>query len=154
VTDTSAIASVLWLGTDSLAACLGIGLLTTTWLQRVRLAVAFGGCDAFASIRGPGFLHDLPAPPAIALYLSCAMLLGLAARWDRRVLYLIPLLLSIDNALSGTPASLAPLLGLSSAVLAMAGLALTGVCRQLFADASARILIRGKHECRGYNTVL
>jgi hypothetical protein len=154
VCDASIIASVLWLGTDSLLACLGIGLVTTTWRQRVWLAVAFGGCDTFASMLGAGFLLDLPAPPAIVLYLFCALLLGLAARLDRRILYLVPLLLSIDNGLSEASPILATLLGLSSSVLAMAGLGLAGVCRLLMTEAIARISIGRHHERCSYNTVL
>jgi hypothetical protein len=157
-------ASVLWLGTDSFLACLGIGLATTTWRQRVGLAAAFGVCDALAVVAGQGLVVDLPTQATVTLYLLCAFLLGLGGRFDRRLLYIIPLLLSVDNMLESrslglispgiAPLALIALVALSSSLLATAGLGLARSCRHLATGTIARISVRRNHERRGHHAVL
>src|ERR1700735_2837282 len=80
---------------DSLIFCLAAGPLLRDWPSRFRLALAFGLCDAAASLLGPAL--PLPEPPAFALYLGAAFLLGLAAVRRRGLLYGVPVLLSLDD---------------------------------------------------------
>jgi putative Mn2+ efflux pump MntP len=126
-----ALVSMLGFGVDSFLASLPVGLRKLSWCEQMRLAVAFGVCDATATLLGSVRPHQLPHPPALLIYFLCALLLGRAARSNRTLLYALPALLSIDNLFAGTPASLAFLLGLSSAVMATLGLLLAAACRRL-----------------------
>lgn len=118
-----------WLSVDSFIACLAIGASPLTRREIARLTAAFGICDACGTLLGSLIPHAIPSPPEFAIYLVCALMLGIASRYDRRIVYTLPILLSIDNIFGGAPASLAPALGLSSAVMALAGLWLAGVWR-------------------------
>lgn len=75
----------------------------------------------------------------LAIYLVCVLLLVSAARTSRLVLYSLPVLLSVDNLFSGVPASLAPALGASSAVMALLGLSLAALGRKMFYGLEAEV---------------
>jgi putative Mn2+ efflux pump MntP len=126
-----ALTSMFGLGLDSFLACLAIGAHELSWQERVRLAVAFGACDAAATFVGAVRPHWLLEPPALAIYVVFVLVLGRAARSNRTLLYILPVLLSLDNLFSGAPPSTALLLGLGSAVMAMFGLSFTAACRRL-----------------------
>jgi len=126
--------SVFGLGLDSFLACLAIGSHELSWRERLRLAVAFGVCDAAATGLGSIRPHRIPEPPALLIYLLCALLLSRAARSSRTLLYALPALLSVDNLFAGAPASMALLLGLGSAAMAMFGLSLAAACRGVILD--------------------
>jgi hypothetical protein len=119
-----AVFSLVGLGYDSFLASLVIGSYALTWRDRFRFAIAFGCCDAAAVLMASILPHRLPGPPAVAIYLACVFVLAVAARTSRTVLYALPLLLSMDNLFSRAPASMAPVLGASSAVMALLGLSL------------------------------
>jgi len=125
-----AVISLVGLGSDSFVASLVIGSYALTWRDRFRYAIAFGCCDAAAVLMGPMLPHRVPGPPALAIYLACVLVLAVAARTRRTVLYALPLLLSMDNLFSGAPPSMAPLLGASSAVMALLGLSLAVLGRE------------------------
>src|SRR5215472_7236405 len=110
------------LGIDSFIACLAIGALPVTCWQAMRLATAFGVCDATATLIGSLLPHAIPNLDDWLLYLIGAALIGTAARYSRRYLYFVPVVLSLDNLLAGAPAAAAPGLAISSAATALAGL--------------------------------
>jgi zinc transporter ZupT len=123
--------SVLGFGLDSLLAGLIVGSLLRSWRERLGLSLAFGAFDAAAAFAGTVWLHRVPEPPALAVYLMCALLLAAAARYNRRLLYLLPLALSTDNFFSGAAGS-ALTLGVGSALLALLGLSLAAFGRSMF----------------------
>jgi hypothetical protein len=108
-------------GFDSALCCVAIGTMPQPWSERFRLALAFGMCDAAASGLGSLFAWPLPNPPAIVVYLCCAALLGLAARHSPRVLYVLPLVLSLDDLVSGLPLEGSVVAGILSAMLSLLG---------------------------------
>jgi len=110
---------------DSLLFCLAAGPLLRDWPSRLRLAFAFGLCDGAASLIGPAL--PLPEPPAFALYLGAAFLLGLAAVRRRGILYGVPVILSLDNLAGYLDAGDAILAGIASSALALLGLAIGGL---------------------------
>lgn len=124
-----ALFSLIGLGFDSFLASLVIGSYAWSGRERLRLALAFGGCDAVAALVGQVWPHRFAEPPTLAIYLGCVFLLAVAARTSRIVLYALPVLLSIDNLFSGGPASMVPALGASSALMALLGLSLTALVR-------------------------
>jgi putative Mn2+ efflux pump MntP len=137
--------SVIALGLDSFLACAFIGMLSLSARERLRIASAFGVADALATLLGPGVGHGLLSyrPPDIssleftAIALCSIVLCGLSAflfrtsRRPRSLLYLAPLLCSLDNLFAGSPPDSAALAGLSSTCLALAGLAVGLACRSL-----------------------
>jgi hypothetical protein len=134
-----AIASIIALGSDGFLASLAIGTLAMPWRARVRLAAAFGVSDALGTWLGALLQHGLPEPPALAVWLVCSLILGVAARSSHRILYALPVLLGLDNLFAGTSPDLAPALGASSALMAMAGLSLGGACRHLALNRRAAV---------------
>jgi len=138
--------SVFGLGLDSFLACLVIGWQELSWRERVRLAVAFGACDAAATLLGAFRPHPLPERPAFVLYLLFVLLLGRAARSSRTLIYALPALLSLDNLWGGRPASLTLALGLSSAVIAMCGLSLASACRRLILKRLHKVPFLSRHD--------
>jgi hypothetical protein len=89
--------SSLLLGLDSALCCFGIGCTSLAWSTRMRLALAFGACDATGSVAGALLHHPLAAPPSYAVYLCCAVLLAVAARYSRNILYALPVLFSLES---------------------------------------------------------
>ena len=127
---------------DSFLASLVLGLGRQTWGERLRLAAAFGVCDAIATLLGS--LRPLPVlrPPALLIYLLCALLLSRAARSNRTLLYVLPALLSVDNLFCGAQAGTALLLGLDSAAMAALGFLLVAACRRLLPVRIGSLLAR------------
>jgi hypothetical protein len=119
------------LGIDSFIACLAMGALPITRWEAVRLAAAFGLCDAAATLIGMQIPHAMPSSLDWVLYLICAALIGIAARHSRRILYLVPILLSLDNLVAGAPPWACVELAVSSAAMALAGLLLARTWRRL-----------------------
>ena len=134
-----ALFSVVGLGLDSFLACLAIGCYALSRRERLQFALAFGACDAAAALAGSVWPHRLPEPPTLAIYLICVLLLVSAARTSRTLLYSLPVLLSVDNLFSGVPASMAPALGASSAVMALLGLSLAALGRGMFLGSEAEV---------------
>ena len=114
--------SPLLLGLDSAFCCVAIGTAPLAWSTRLKLALAFGVCDAAASALGSIFAYPFPAPPALAIYLCCAVLLGFSARNDRRLINALPFVLSLDNLVAGGGLYSALPDGFASATLALFGL--------------------------------
>jgi hypothetical protein len=99
------------LSLDSLLASLALGVLRVDRTRRLRLAVAFGICDAFASL----LRSSLGPPTTKSLWLELPQfrlalgvyLLAVFSVWifrvtrpfGSRLLWTIPILLSIDNLL-------------------------------------------------------
>ena len=127
----NALDSSLLLGLDSGLCCFAIGLTPIAWSTSVRLALAFGACDAIASAAGALSNHPLAAPPTFIVYLCCVVLLGLATRYSRKLVYALPVLLSLDNFASGSGLGDALADGFSSAALALAGLVLGALAFRL-----------------------
>jgi hypothetical protein len=119
------------LGFDSFLVCLAIGCCAWSWPERFQFAVAFGTCDAAATLLGSMWPHLLSPPLALLVYLPCVCLLAPAAQNRRVLLYALPLLCSVDNLFGGLPASTAPALGAGSATMAFLGLSLSGVGRRM-----------------------
>jgi putative Mn2+ efflux pump MntP len=136
----SALVSTLGFGADSFLASLVLGLGQQTWGERLRLAMTFGFYDAISTLLGS--LRPLPLlhPPALLTYLLCALLLSWATRSNRKLLYALPALLSVDNLFCGAPAGMALLLGLGSAAMATLGSLLAPACRRLLAARIGSVL--------------
>jgi hypothetical protein len=117
------------LSLDSFLCCLAIGTLALSSGEKLRLAMAFGACDALASFLGAILPHALPAPPTLPIYLVACLLLGLAARYSRTLLYALPVLLGIDNFFESAGPESVLAAGLGSAALALGGLTLGGLVR-------------------------
>ena len=133
-----AIFSVVGLGFDSFLACLAIGCYARSWRERFRFAIAFGVCDAAAALAGSSWPHRI-AEPLVLIYPLCVLLLVAFARRSRVMFCSLPLLLSVDNLFGGVPANLAPALGASSAVMALIGLSLASMGRDLFMASKAEV---------------
>jgi len=88
---------------------------------------------------GSLWLQRSAEPPALAIYLICVLLLASSTRARRALLYCLPVLLSVDNLFGGVPASLAPAVGESSALMALLGLSLAAVGRDLFVGSDAEV---------------
>lgn len=131
--------SVVGLGFDSFLAGLVIGSYALSSRDRFRIAIMFGACDAAATLVGSLWLHRSAEPPALAVYLICVLLLASSTRARRALLYCLPALLSVDNLFGGVPASLAPALGGSSALMALLGLSLAALGRDLFVLSDAEV---------------
>lgn len=123
--------SSLWLALDSGLCCFAIGWTPLVWSTGARLALAFGACDAIASAAGVLCNHPLAPPPTLVVYLCCAGLLGLATRYSRKLVYALPVLLSLDNFASGSGLGNAVSDGIGSAMLALAGLSLGALAFRL-----------------------
>jgi hypothetical protein len=129
---------LLVLGADSGLFCLAMGPLALSHNDRIRLALAFGICDAAASVFGLRLQYStLPRLPEFWLYLGCAVVLGLAARRNRSFLYGVPVLLSLDNLTTGLPIGPAIAAGICSSTLAAIGL-FAGAVGQWAARAACR----------------
>jgi hypothetical protein len=126
--------SMFVLGLDSFVTCLAIGSHVLSWRERIRLALAFGACDATATLLGTVRPHRVEVLAAFPVYILCALVIGRAYRPGSRLLYALPVLLSIDNLFSGVPVSMAPGLGFSSLAMALLGLSLAAACRRVFAE--------------------
>jgi hypothetical protein len=124
-----ALLRVAALGLDSFLACLVIGAYGVSRAEAFGLAATFGACDAAASLVGSIWPLQLPPLVAVGLYLMCPLLLVSAARSRRILLFGLPVLLSLDNLCSTTPAAMAPVLGAGSAAMALAGLRIANIVR-------------------------
>ena len=114
------------LGSDSFCACLLIGPILGSRWKRTGLATTFGLCDGIAAVVGAGTPHLVPTLPEGLVYAAIVVVAGLAARVGALWLLPVPFILALDNFASGAPASEAPLLAISSAIAAFAGMAASG----------------------------
>jgi hypothetical protein len=124
--------SMFVLGLDSFVSCLAIGSHSLSWRERLRLALAFGACDATATLLGTMRPHRVEELAVFPVYVLCALLIVRAYRPGRRLLYALPVLLSIDNLFSGDPVSMVPATGFGSAAMALLGVSLAAACRPVF----------------------
>lgn len=124
--------SIVNFGFDSFLAGVAIGLCALSWRHNVRLALAFGACDTAATLAGSMWPHRLPEVPALAIYLICACLFVRAIRSNRVLLYVLPVLFSVDNFFGGDPASMAPTLGFGSTVMVLLGLSVAAAWQHAF----------------------
>jgi hypothetical protein len=131
------------LSLDSGLCCFAIGTQTLSRRERAGLVLAFGLCDMAASLAGPALASGLPEPPEFLLYALGAAMLGGACRYKRKLLYGLPLLLSIDNLMvgAGTPGA-ALNLGVASALWAVAGLGMGKIVSTLWSRGPAPSLAR------------
>lgn len=134
---------IITLGFDSFIAGLVAGPMLRTWGGRIAAAAWFGACDGTAALLGGMFPHQFPAPPAAVLYGLGVVVAVQAARSSRWWLAALPILFALDNFAVGAPAVEAPVLAISSAVMAMAGLLLGPLGRRLWQHlAIQRVLHR------------
>jgi hypothetical protein len=126
VTFPTTVSEISLLGLDSFVASLLIGPMLASRWKRAGLAATFGLCDGLASVAGAAAPH-VPTPPEVLVYAGIVVIVALAARVGAVWLLLVPCILAIDNLASGAPASDAPLLAISSAIAAFAGMAASGV---------------------------
>ena len=127
------LASVVSLGLDSFLACalVGMGSLSLSWRERAYLAFGFGAWDALGSVVGSISPPGIFSPLALGAFVLAALLYVRTAPRGRGLLFGLPVLLSLDNFFSRTPVGMAPLLGVSSGLLALVGLCLGAGCRHL-----------------------
>jgi hypothetical protein len=117
---------------DSFLASLILGTRSLATRQQLLLSAAFGVCDYAASMAGWSGSSAFEGPFQFAIYALCAALLALAARGPRRaMIYALPLLLSLDNLFCGIPSKMAPLLGVGSAAIALAGFGAAALGKKL-----------------------
>ncbi len=105
---------------DSFLASLFIGSRLLRIRGRMIWAAAFGVCDYVATAAG-AWAHLLPQPSALAIYSACAAWFFLGARNRAALIYALPILLCMDNLFCGTAGQSAPVVGLASAALSLAG---------------------------------
>ena len=117
----SLLTSCFSLSIDSGLCCLAIGVSPLAWNSRLELALMFGVCDALASSASSILGYPFAAPPALAIYLCCVFILGIAARFDGRLINALPFALSMDNLVAGGGLDGAMLDGTASATLALLG---------------------------------
>jgi hypothetical protein len=115
------------LGFDSLLAGLAIGPLLSSRRERAVFVLLLGVCDGMATLLGTAVPHIVPSPPIAALYLLMVALIIQGARHNEKWFYAMPILLSLDNLVTGSAASSAMMLALSSAAMAGCGMALGGL---------------------------
>jgi hypothetical protein len=116
----------VWLfGSDSLIAGLFAGPVVGSWRGRVGLAVLFGVCDGAGTLFGALLPHAAPSLADVVLYLGYVLLVVMAARRSSFWLVFMPLVLGLDNLVSGAPVSSAPTLAVASATLALVGMSLS-----------------------------
>lgn len=120
--------SALILGIDSAVAAIAVGPLIRGGWARLAVALLFGACDAAASFAAWSFGFVPPrwfaatGAGGVALYGAYLLALGGIAGRRRRLLYVLPVLLSLDNLLSPAALPDALLFGVVSAALAGFGL--------------------------------
>jgi putative Mn2+ efflux pump MntP len=147
--------SIIALGLDSFLACAAIGTFSLNGRDRLRLSSAFGAADAIATLLGPQIAHQSGSLlshrlsgslefASIALCSVCLCTLGAflfprITRRPRTLIYLAPLVCSLDNLFAGSPPDSALLAGLSSACLALAGLAVGMACHNFFTRFTAEV---------------
>jgi putative Mn2+ efflux pump MntP len=134
-----ALTFVVEFGLDSFLAGLAVGSFALSKRHWLRLAFAFGACDAAATLAGSFRPHWLRELPSLPIYLLCAFLVARAVRSNRALLYTLPLLLSVDNFFSGNPASTAPALGFGSAVFVLLGLSVAAAFQRVFLVTHAEV---------------
>jgi hypothetical protein len=134
-----ALTFVVEFGFDSFLAGLAIGSCALSKRHWLGLAFAFGACDAAATLAGSFRPHWIPDLPALPIYLVCAFLFARAVRPNRALLYVLPVLLSVDNFFAGNPASMAPALGFGSAVFVLLGLYVTAAFQRVCLVAQAEV---------------
>lgn len=124
-----ALLAIAGLGIDSFFACLVIGACGLSRHEVLGWGLAFGACDAAASLLGAIWPLQISHAAALGIYSLCLLLLLWAARDRRVLLYGLPVVLSFDNLSGGTPALMAPALGAGSAVMAVWGLSVAASVR-------------------------
>jgi hypothetical protein len=138
------ILSFLALGSDSLLCGLAIGSFTRGRRRRLLLAASFGLCDGAATITGRwlGLHNSLPVVPVLAAYLALVWLMSAASWRARDKMFILPIVLSIDNLLWSDPRGAAMPIALSSALLAWCGLSFAFVVREVFSSGNPKIRAR------------
>ena len=116
---------ILSLGLDSFVVSIADGCLRLSTLSRAGFAASLGLFDMIATLVGAAAPHAAPDIPDVLLYAALVALLAFAA------------LMSLANLASGAPASDAPVLGLTSALLAAAGLGIGALGRRLILARAA-----------------
>lgn len=120
---------------DSLIVSLALGPLVRSPRQRWLLAALFGICDGLAVIAGVALRFRFACPLGAVFALVCGAYFLVAAFWDKfradfRLVFLLPLVMSLDNfvyglesgPLSGLVMTRAAVLGFASFGLAALGL--------------------------------
>jgi len=145
--------TVLLLGSDSFVVSFVCGPLRSGQWARLRLALAFGGCDALGMLAGASLRWHLgawgrvPVPVVIAGVALCLVVAtARGKRFRGRLLFALPVLLSFDNLVfgaAGGPLSRqvvahAGLSGLASGAMALGGLALGGAASRLTSTPAQR----------------
>jgi hypothetical protein len=107
---------------DSFIASLVIGCGSIGWRARITLAAGFGICDTVAAGVGAFLPHVDLGFFEFVIYAACVTLLAASARSRRpALLYVLPILLSVDNLFSGLSVESAPVLGIGSCVSSLLG---------------------------------
>jgi hypothetical protein len=119
------------LGFDSFLAGIAIGPIIRSAAGRTWCVLLFGVCDGLATLIGGSLPHPPPDLPAAALYLLAVILIVQSARRSRTWMFAMPFLFSVDNLAAGSAADDAPMLALSSAVMAAGGIALGALGRRV-----------------------
>lgn len=112
----------LYLSFDSFLAGIAIGSFRLSANLRAALVAAFAACDGLATIIGANVHLRVPDLPWFSVYLMAALLLLIAAKHSRAVLFALPVLFSLDNFVAGAPVASAVLMGAGSAGMAALGI--------------------------------
>jgi hypothetical protein len=143
--------SILLCSLDSFLASLGIGLIESSAINRRRLVAAFALCDCLGTIVGASLRLGMAPmrPGGLGLTLASLLFSGVAlgvmvcSRRLPSILFAIPILLSLDNFLTGLldgsieALSSAWIAGVASGLLAGSGFAAASVVRTQFSRARA-----------------
>lgn len=115
---------VFELSADTILCCAALAPARLPSRTAWRLAAGFGACEAATSALAPSLGLPMPGLATFAIYLACAGLLGAAALRSRVPLWLLPVLLSLDNLVDAQQDGSAMLAGLASAAAAFVTLKL------------------------------
>ena len=116
------------LGLDGFVFCLVLGRSCFSPSRRILLAMAFGFCDALATLLGAGFPPHAVWPGLVpCVTAACLTFAFLLPSQARALAFVFPVPLSLDNFVDAANGHVAPLvhavsIGVLSASLALAGL--------------------------------
>lgn len=143
--------SILLCSLDSFLASLGIGLIESSAINRRRFIAAFALCDWLGTFLGAavrlGTAHLRPG--GLGLTLASLLFGGIAiavmasSKRFRGIVFAIPILLSLDNFLTGLldgsiqSLSSSAIAGVASGLLAWSGFAVSSVVHTQFSRARA-----------------
>jgi len=127
---TLGLAWAIFYSLDAFIACCAIGWQAHTWRKRFALALMFGACDAAASMLASFWSLRTPEMVTFVVYLLGVFLFVHSVRSKPRLVYALPVVLSVDNLFGCASANVIPAVALTTTVAAMLGMTLAASVRR------------------------